>query len=290
MAVVRAPGGNLMADQSDVEQVLAAIASGLLYPEGPSGESAVGVPCRIFRGWPDAPTLDADLLAGRVTVTVAGDARGQRTTTRYPDVWRSLRPVAVTLSIAVVDDTATFSGQATLGQIAGLLAGQVAAVHRTVPGDTPVSVAAALGGALASVPGPLSTTTVEGTMVIVPAAPTLIARVVADQPSIRETRRQLQAFRIVCWCPDPATRDLVAGTIDSAMATYDFLGLPDGMAGRVRFLSSTASDRAQDAALYRRDLIYTVDYATTLSADLPRLLVEDTRGFGDGVLIKTLLS
>ncbi len=74
------------------------------------------------------------------------------------------------------------------------------------------------------------------------------------------------------------------------MATYDFLGLPDGMAGRVRFLSSTASDRAQDAAVYRRDLVYTVDYATTLSANLPRLLFEDTRVFGDGVLIKTLLS
>jgi hypothetical protein len=250
----------------------------------------VGSPCSIHRGWPDPAGLDAALQAGQVIVTVAADPRTQRTTTRYPDGWRSLAAVPVTLAATVQANTVTFSGAATIGQIAGLLVDQVAAIHRTVAGDTPTTVAAMLAGLLAGVPGPLSGTTVEAGMIIVPPGLVPVARVVADQPSIRETRRQLQAFRVACWCPDPATRDQVVSAIDSAFSTFDFLGLPDGMAGRIRFIATTATDRAQAAALYRRDLIYTVDYATTISANLPRLLIEGLRVSGDGLPIKTLLS
>ncbi len=279
-----------MADQSDVETALAAIVAGVLYPQGADGASAAGAACRIHRGWPDAATLDADLLAGRVTVTVAGDARAQRTTTRYPDEWRAQRFVAPGLQVSVGGNAATFSGDAGPGQLAGVLAEQVAAVHRTVVGDTAQTVAAAIAAALAAVPGPLSATAAQGTTVVVGGASAVVARALADQPSIRETRRQRQAFRVACWCPDPTTRDTVAAAIDSALATYDFLGLPDGMAGRLLYLASTATDRVQDAALYRRDLIYTVEYATTLAADLPRLLFGDTQIAGDGVVIKTVLT
>ena len=279
-----------MADQSDVEQALAAIVSGVLYPLGINSPSLIALPCRVHRGWPDAATLDADLLAGRVTVTVAGDARGQRNTTRYPDEWRPTRTVTPALLVSVAGNAATFSGSAAVGQLAGVLADQVAAVHRTILGDTPDTVASALAGALAGVAGPLSATTAHGAMVQVPGVSTIVSRVLADQPSIRETRRQSQAFRVICWCPDPQSRDLAASAIDSAMAAFDFIGLPDGTAGRLRFIASIESDRAQDAALYRRDLIYTMDYATTLSADLPRLMFEETQVSGNGVIVKTLLT
>ncbi len=279
-----------MADQSDVEQVLAEIVAGVLYPQGPDAPCIAGVACRVHRGWPDAATLDADLAAGRVTVTIANDAHNQRVTTRYPDGWRPVRQVAPALFVNVQGNAATFSGTATSGQLAGILADGVAVVHRTIAGDTPQSVAAALADALAGVPGLLRSTVAQGAIVLVPASASIVARVFADQPSIRETRRQVQPFRVICWCPDPATRDLVAGSLDSAFATYDFLGLPDGMAGRLRYLATTSTDRAQDAALYRRDLIYTVDYATTLSADLPRLLFGETQIAGNGVVIKTLLT
>lgn len=279
-----------MADQSDVEQVLAAIAAGVLYPQGADAPCIAGVPCRIHRGWPDAATLDADLAAGRVTVTVVGDARNQRTTTRYPDEWRPARQMVPVLQVSVQGNAATFSGTAALGQLAGILADGVAVVHRTLASDTPASVAAALAGAMAQVAGPLGATVAQGAMVEVGTAGPVVARVFADQPSIRETRRQLQPFRVICWCPDPALRDVAASAIDTAFASYDFLGLPDGMAGRLRYLGTTSTDRAQDAALYRRDLIYTVDYATTLAADLPRLLFGETQIAGNGVVVKTLLT
>lgn len=275
-----------MADQSDVEQVLAGIVSGVLYPNGSGAASAAGAVCVIYRGWPVAATLDADLLAGHVTVTVAGDARGQRTTTRYPDEWRALRTVAPTVAVAIESNVVTISGTPAPGQLVGLKVGSLGAVHRTVPGDTPQSVAAALGQALGSLKG----VSVTGATVTIPPGSPVSPRVEADQSSLRETRRQLQAFRVICWCPDPATRDTVAGLIDEAFSTYDFLGLPDGMAGRIRFLGTYSSDRAEDARLYRRDLIYSVDYATTVAASLPRMVFGDTRVSGDGTLIATKLS
>ncbi len=43
-----------MADQSDVETALVALASAALYPNGTEAASVPGVNCRIYRGWPRA--------------------------------------------------------------------------------------------------------------------------------------------------------------------------------------------------------------------------------------------
>ena len=222
-----------------------------------------------------------------MTVTVAGHPQHQRNTTRFPDEWRSLRPPVPTLTISVEENVATIGGTGDPGQLAGLLIARVAAVHRTLPGDTPATVATALGAAFNTAHIAL---TAQAAQIVAPVGTAIVARVQADQPSLRETRRQEMPFRVICWCPDPNSRDLVAAAIDSALSAFDFLGLPDGMAGRLRYVGTSSSDRAQDAALYRRDLIYTVDYATTLAADLSRLLFGDVRVSGNGTLVKTLLS
>lgn len=275
-----------MADQSDVERALAAIVAGVLYPRGTAAASVVGPPCHIHCGWPDAAGLDADLLAGRVRVSVSVEAGQQRVTTRYPDEWIVARPRAVTLFANVVRQAATFSGSADVGQLAGVLVDAVAAVHRTVAGDTPASVAAALARALQ----PVHAATASGATILVPGAIRLVARVVADQTGMRETRRQRIAVRVVCWCPGPALRDAVAAAIDGALSAIDFIGLPDGSAGRLCYVASLPSDRAQDAALYRRDLLYSVDFATTLTTTLPSLLFGDTQIVAAGLAQRNLLS
>ena len=105
----------------------------------------------------------------------------------------------------------------------------------------------------------------------------MVARVVADQPAVRETRRQRQVFRVVCWCPDPGSRDALAGTIDAALSDIPFISLSDGLAARLRSVASVPTDRAQAAALYRRDLLYSVEYGTTVALDLPSLLFGNAR-------------
>jgi hypothetical protein len=273
-----------MADQSDVEAALAAIVGGALYPNGIGAACAVaGAICRIYRGWPTPAALDADLAAGRVNVSVAAVAGSARVTTRYPDRWQVLRTITPSLVATVAGGVATFSGSAAPGQLAALLVDGRAAIHRTESGDTPASVAAALAAELQQFgAAPWSTAVANGASVSLSGARSVLARVTADQPSLRETRRQRQNFTVTCWCADPAMRDAIGGALDAALSGIDFIGLADGSSGRLLFVASVTTDRWEDAVLYRRELTYSVDYATTIAAMLPCLIVSGTQISPDG--------
>ena len=263
-----------MADLSDVETALVLTIGDALYPQGSTAPSAVGVLCRIYRGWPNSAGLDADLAAGYVNVTVFPEARMQENTTRWPSEFETGALSVPDLAVTVSGVSATVSGSARLGQVAGILCDNVAVVHRTAAGDTPVVVAAILAQRLRTV----RIVQLSGATLTVPGAGRLIGRVVADQPAQKQTRRQRQRFRVSCWCPDPATRDIVSATVDRALSMQDFLPLADGTAGRVRFTGTNVFDQSEDAALYRRDLLYSVEYATTVDAMLPSMI------FGDATL------
>lgn len=276
-----------MADQSDVESALTGVVGGALYPTGLGGPCAVpDAICRIYRGWPVSAALDADLAAGLVNVSVVALSGRSVNTTRWPDLYSFPGVTAPTLLVNVVGTSATFSGDAAAGQLAALVAGNRASVYRTQAGDTPMSVAAALARQMLL----SGAATVSGATVTLPGVPLLLARVEADQPVLRQTRRQLQAFRVTAWCPDPMTRDAIGSAIDSALSGIDFIGLADGTSGRLRYLASNVSDRWEDAALYRRELTYSVDYPTTIAETLPRMAVGETQYVADGAAIGPNLS
>ena len=276
-----------MADQADVETALAGIVGGTLYPGGlEAGCVVAGAICRIYRGWPVPAALDADLAAGRSNISVGGIAGSAELTTRYPDQWTVAHPVTPTLVATVAGNVTIFSGSAAVGQLAALLVNGVAAVHRTVAADTPASVAAALAGELQTLGVAASA---SGAAVSVTGARSLIARVVADQVATRETRRQRQIFKVTCWCADPTSRDAIGSAIDMALAAVDFIGLADGSSGRLLFVASVTTDRWEDAALFRRELSYSVDYATTMTATQPSLIVGGTQISPDKSVIANLL-
>ncbi len=276
-----------MADQSDVETALAGIVGGALYPGGIEAGCAVkGAICRIYRGWPTRAALDADLAAGRVNVSVGAVAGSARLTTRYPDQWKVARPVMPALSASVAGAVATFAGLGAVGQLAALLVDGRAAVHRTVAGDTPASVAAALAAELAQVG---IAATANGAAVTCAGAASVIARITADQTATRETRRQLQHFVATCWCGDPTMRDAIGAAVDAALSGIDFIGLPDGSSGRLLFVASAVSDRWEDATLYRRELTYSVDYATTITEVQPSMIIGGTEISVDAATIANIV-
>ena len=262
-----------MADQSDVEAVLARLVSGVIYPQGTSAPSILGVDCRIYRGWPNSAALNADLAGKRVNITVFPEPRQQVNSTRWSSEFIPVALAVPTLTVSVSGNAATFGGSADPGQVAGLLADDMAVVHRIESGDTPSMVAAILASYLRT----QRATVLSGATVTVPSARLLIGRVVADQRFTEELRRQLQRFRITCWCPDPASRDAAAAAVDAALAAQPFIALPDGTQGRLRFVSSAVFDQSQDAQLYRRDLVYSVDYSTTQTTTLPSMIFGDAR-------------
>ncbi len=51
-----------------------------------------------------------------------------------------------------------------------------------------------------------------------------------------------------------------------------FVSLSDGTQGRLIYAGTVVFDQSQDALLYRRDLLYSVEYATTLLVTQPAML------------------
>jgi hypothetical protein len=267
-----------MADASDVETALVALSSSALYPNGINQQSIPGPDCRIYRGWPNSAALDADLAAGRINITIFPILGHARTTTRFTQI-QSGSSVSPTLTASVSGSAVTFGGIAAPGQVAGLLVGGPSGqrhAYRTRVGDNPALVAANLA-ALAR-----ATTIVQlsGTTLTIPGSGTLIARVVTDGSVQQEIRRQEQDFRVTCWCPTPTSRDAAAIAIDLALAQLTFITLADGSMGRLTYSGTTVFDRSEDALLYRRDLLYCVEYPTVINASLPAML------FG-GLLLNT---
>lgn len=274
-----------MADQSDVEAVLATQITDLLYPQGSEAPSVIGPLVRIFRGWPNQSTLNADLAAGRVTVTIFPDPSGFHVTTRFIDPAVAGPAAYTNLAAQVAGNVATFSGTADPGQLAGLLIDNTAYVHRTAKGDTPELVAAILATYVRTTRIAL----LDGAAITIPGAGLVIARVAADQPTLTETRRQQQAFRVSCWCPNPSLRDVVATLVDQGLSAQTFLAMPDGTSARLRLAGTTVFDQSQNAGLYRRDLLLTAEYPTTIATTLPSVIFGSTSVSPNGVTAQTLL-
>ncbi len=256
-----------MAEQSDAEDALVTLAATALYPDGPDAASIIAATTRIYRGWPTASALDADLAAGTVNVTVFPVPGGTRNTTRYPAIWHAT-PATPTLTVSVAGYTTTFAGSADPGQLAGILVEGQSYVHETGANETPSLVAAILAASIA----PTRPATANGTSVSLPGARSVVARTVAGATAYREVRRQQQSFRVTAWCPTPTLRDAACGAIDDLFAATPFLTLADGSAARLRFTNTTTFDQSQDAALYRRDLVYSVEFPTMQTASQPAML------------------
>jgi hypothetical protein len=274
-----------MADLSDVEAKLAALVTTIVYPQGTDAPALTGGLIRIYRGWPNQSALNADLAAGTVTITIFADPAQARITTRYLDPPEAGLLVNPSLTATTCTNAATFSGLATPGQIAGILVDNSAFVHRTVTGDTPELVASILASYVRS----RRPAQIQGATITIPGAGSLIARVVADQTTQTETRRQVQGFRLSFWCPDPTTRDQVAALVDQSLSAQASIDLPDATTARLRQSGTTVFDQSQNAGLYRRDLLLSVEYATTIATTQPALIFCDARLMPNAIAARSLL-
>jgi hypothetical protein len=260
-----------MADLSDVKQGLVALIGGIVYPAGITQPSAVlngaggFAALRIFRGWPISAKLDADLAAGIADISVFSRGITETNTTRYPVDYQTISHQTPTVSATVLNNTVTIAGayDATITQFITLLIGpRIVISYAPVQGDTPATIATAIAAlisasfAVASASGP----------VITMASSALIKAVIGTSGvQLAEVERQKIQIQITLWCPTPAIRDNLAKLIVPALALQTFITMPDTSACRLRYNNTVVSDAAEKSQLYRRDLIYTAEYATTVT-------------------------
>ncbi|MFD2271408.1 hypothetical protein ACFS07_10410 [Undibacterium arcticum] len=142
-----------------------------------------------------------------------------------------------------------------------VLANRQPYIYAVQVADTLTSIATALATLIvAGIPGAGS----AGAVITLPATARINAvRVGVTGTSIREIRRQERLFQISVWADTPAHRDAIAPAIDVVLAITQFMTLVDQSTARMTYKSSPVSDEFQKDKLYRRDLFYTVEYATT---------------------------
>ena len=76
-------------------------------------------------------------------------------------------------------------------------------------------------------------------------------------------KRQCQFVQISIWAPDHNSRSVISAAIDLALKENIIITIPvDNSQAKIVYSRTNVMDTKQDVTLYRRDLIFEVDYAT----------------------------
>lgn len=253
-----------MADQTDVENGLVGLLTGVIYPNGTGQAPAQGVSAQIFPGWPTPATLDTAMAAGTACVWVWPRPEVKEAT-RYPMVWQAPVITPATLTATVAGNTVTIGGAMpspfSPHNIFMLLGGQ-AFGYAVQVSDTLSTIASALANLVAAAfPG----TTSSGPVITANTGALITARVGTVGSTVEEVGRFEQAFQIVIAANTPAARSALAAAILPVLMQTSWLTMPDGMAARVRTRIPVDVDTVQKTQIFRRDIRVTVEYAVTVT-------------------------
>jgi hypothetical protein len=279
-----------MSDIADVLTVLVKIAECVLYPNGVNNPSITESDIVIYPGWPSSDNLDTDLAAGKTHVSVFPKAE-ERNTTRYHEKEKVTKPPAPTLTLTVqtasgghllldgsgnvlLEDggflllegnslSVVVGGRASVPQNVMLRVNDKDYVYAVQATDALADIAAALAALVAvDIPG----TSAQGSSInIGPNGRVQAARVGGVGTVTKEIRRQEHVVMITVWAPTPQLRDTIAAAVDVDLSERRFISMPDGYGARIIYKNSLLVDSLQKAALYRRDLNYSIEFATTKS-------------------------
>ena len=261
-----------MADIADVFSAMQAIITSVVYPNGTSSPSAILVsgvpqPARIYPGWPIPSNLDNDMAAGITNISIYAPRGFYKNTTRYPqDEFQITAPVH-TITTLISGTNITIGGTESTPQNVAVVANGVGVSYGVQSSDTLTSIAAGLVALLQAAGVTCSST---GPVISIPNGVNIGATVGGAGSSIREVMRQEQKFQVTIWAPSSAVltapdaiRPAFGAPIKVQFAVTPFLTLSDNSAARLITMDDFYDDDVSKPNVYRRDLFYNVEYATT---------------------------
>jgi hypothetical protein len=261
-----------MADIGDVRQALAQIIGGLVYPMGvPPGIAPpaplIGAPVRVYAGSPEREALDADLAVGIVNISVEIGHDGENRT-RFPVVDQVIAANPPSLAWAISGVGATLSGTVTVPQNVALIVDGSAYLYAVQATDTLASISGALA-ALIAVDQPASAT---GAVVTIPASHQIIGRVGTVGQTLREVARELVSVHVTVWAPSQNLRQATAAAFEPNLRDLRRFPLPDRSVAQIWFERSDDDDQLEKAALYKRNALYKLEYASTIAGSAAQIL------------------
>jgi hypothetical protein len=94
--------------------------------------------------------------------------------------------------------------------------------------------------------------------------------------AVLELRRQTRLFQVSVWAGVYDRRDAVGAAIDAGLAAVSRVVLADGSCAIMTYDTSAQNDEQQQAGVYRRELLYALNYATTLVRALTAIAATET--------------
>ncbi len=258
-----------MADVQDVLDTLVTQIAGYVYPNGTGDAPVAGAGIRVYSDWPMPEQLDSDLPQNIINVSVFVPPGMDRNTTRYRPAQKVMSIAAPTLTLTASRNVVTVGGAMpspfTPHNLA-VLVGGAPFIYSVQSTDSLTSIATGLATLLAvTYPG----TTSSGPVITLPSGTVpIVARVGTTGVVTTEWERQQEMFQVTVWAPDFATRKTVGAAIRSGFAQIHDLTMIDGYGANIRYQSNRLSDEAEKTRIYRRDLNYQVEYATTTTQQL----------------------
>ncbi|MEN7527021.1 hypothetical protein [Cupriavidus sp. DL-D2] len=261
-----------MAGLAEVSAALVARIAQIVYPNGTGQPSIIGKPIKVYGGWPSPDVLTKDLKADKVHISVfPPNGLEKIVDTAFSD-WRTLVEPSITLSLTLAGQAVTVGGTVSTPQNAALVVDGKGYVYGIQAGDTLTSIATALA-ALVAID---QTATSAGAVVTIPGAKAISPRIGGAGTSIREVRRQERSFRITVWANCFDSRDPIADLLDAELSGTVHLTLPEQMTATLRYKSSSQDDSGQKEGVYRRDLVYAVEFSTTQVRTDTQITVTET--------------
>jgi hypothetical protein len=260
-----------MADQTDVANSLVALIAGIAYPNGSAQPSAApaNAAVKTYQGWPNPVELDSDILAKKIHASV-WPTPTERQVEQHSMEWQQASIATATIAMAVNGTQVTVSGTGGASQNASILVDGASYVYAVQANDTPTSIATALA-ALISADRSASST---GAVLMIPNSRSITARVGVIGTNIREVARMEKVFQVSIWANSPASRDPFASLIDSTLRGMLRMTMVDGSLANIRYKGSIQRDNEQKNGIYRRDILYAVEYSVTQTITATQVVAE----------------
>ncbi|MBZ6386794.1 hypothetical protein [Pantoea piersonii] len=90
--------------------------------------------------------------------------------------------------------------------------------------------------------------------------------------AVRELKRQIKDFQITVWAPTPELREQAGTATDAALSAESNIDLGDGAPAQLFYVRQFDSDSAENWHVYRRDLFFSVNFATTQTITAPEVI------------------
>lgn len=257
-----------MADLSDITAYLAGVAAAAVYPNGTSQPSVAAMDVRIYEGWPQAEKLDRDVQGLNDDGTARTNGQAAHVSVfpmpgtgnavfQIQDKTYVVTPVSLGMAVGVVGNVISVVGQPNAAEFLTLVCDNAVVLSRG-GASTAALLAALAADAIAA--GYAATS--DATSLTVPVGHELVVRQGGRALMGKVTNRQSQLVMISAWAPNRIARNLLASAIDVLVKKTIRITLPDTSQGIVRYNRTNQSDEMQTAVIYRRDLIFDVEYAT----------------------------